>query len=151
MTCYSKFATGAVFLGCLIIGPTPGFSSESIQNIPSTKLDWQKMPEGVAFAALIGDRFTEAYMAMVRLPARLTSPAHTKSADMFGVMISGSMVHTPVGADPADDVILPEGSFYKIPKNVPHVSKCVSDVECITFLYQDGKFDFLPVMEKAPQ
>jgi hypothetical protein len=50
-----------------------------------------------------------------------------------------------VGADPSSEVVLPEGSFYKIPAGLAHVSKCVSQIDCITFLYQDGKFDFLPV------
>lgn len=117
----------------------------SIQSTPTSALKWAATPEGVAFAPLIGDRFVESYMAMVKLPAGLVSPPHTKTANMFGVMMSGSMVHSAVGADPKNDVVLPEGSFYKVPKNVPHVSKCVSDTECIAFLYQDGKFDFLPV------
>jgi len=86
-------------------------------------------------------------MAMVRLPAGLVSPPHIKSADMFGVILSGVMVHSPVGADPDDDVVLPEGSFYRIPADVPHVSSCVSETECVSFLYQDGQFDFLPVSQ----
>lgn len=121
--------------------------SNKIITLSSETLDWQTTPEGVAFAALLGDRFAEPYMAMVRLPAGLVSPPHTKSANMFGVMVSGSMVHSPVGADPSQETVLPEGSFYKIPKDLPHVSKCVSDVDCVTFLYQDGKFDFLPVSQ----
>ena len=137
-------------LACsLLIQVTPAISAEDIQNNPAGKLDWKTTPEGVAFAALVGDRFAEPYMAMVRLPAGLVSPAHTKTANMFGVMISGSMVHSIADADPIDDIVLPEGSFYKIPKNVPHVSKCVSDTDCVTFLYQDGKFDFLPLAAQA--
>ncbi|MEP3280277.1 MAG: DUF4437 domain-containing protein [Stappiaceae bacterium] len=119
----------------------------TITNLPTRALAWETTPEGVAFAPLMGDRFAEPYMAMVRLPAGLVSPPHVKSANMFGVMISGSMVHSPAGADPADEIVLSEGSYYKIPKDLAHVSKCVSDVECVTFLYQDGKFDFRPVSQ----
>lgn len=112
-------------------------------NFPPSQLDWQTTPEGVAFAALVGDRFEEPYMAMVRLPAGLVSPAHTKSANMFGVVVAGTMTHHAVGTEPG--TALPQGSFYKIPREVPHTSQCVSKVDCVTFLYQDGKFDFLPV------
>lgn len=112
-------------------------------NFPSSQLDWQTTPEGVAFAALVGDRFQEPYMAMVRLPAGLVSPAHTKSANMFGVVVAGTMTHHALGTK--SGTALPPGSFYKIPRDVPHISQCVSKVECVTFLYQDGKFDFLPV------
>ena len=83
-------------------------------------------------------------MAMVHLPGGLVSPPHIKSANMFGVVVSGTMTHVAVGANTGEEIRLPPGSFYQIPANLPHVSKCVSDDDCITFLYQDGKFDFLP-------
>lgn len=118
---------------------------EAIFNVPSAELDWATTDEGASFAPLVGDRFEEPYMAMVQLPAGLVSPPHTKTANMFGVVVSGSFVHVPLGSDPDDEVLLPAGSFYKIPANLPHISKCVSETECVSFLYQDGKFDFLPV------
>jgi len=120
-------------------------AQDHIQSVPPSRLAWSTTTEGVAFAPLVGDRFAEPYMAMVKLPAGLVSPAHTKTSNMFGVVVNGAMVHTTDGSDKENDVVLPEGSFYKIPKNVAHISKCVSQTDCITFLYQDGKFDFLPV------
>lgn len=130
----------------------PGLLSETlvdeekaITNIPTEQLAWATTQEGAAFAPLIGQRFEEPYMAMVQLPAGLISPAHVKTANMFGVVISGTYVHVPLDSKPEDEVRLTAGSFYKIPANMPHISKCVSKEECITFLYQDGKFDFLPV------
>lgn len=119
--------------------------SAGINVTPPSALAWQETPEGVSFAALDGNRFAEAYMAMVRLPAGLSSPVHTKSAAMYGIVVRGTFVHRQAGRDPADDVQLPPGSFYRIPAGVPHVSACVSEVACETFLYQDGKFDFNPV------
>jgi len=107
-------------------------------------LNWEKTEEGVGFAPLVGDRFVESYMAMVRLPAGLVSPAHVKTSNMFGVVVSGTMIHVVAGEEPSKEVLLPEGSFYKIPAGLAHVSKCVSETACVTFLYQDGKFDFLP-------
>jgi len=123
----------------------PGAAEEPILNRPADSLDWQTTAEGVAFAALSGDRFSEAYMAMVRLPAGLVSPPHTKSSNMFGVVVSGTLIHQSHGQDNTPETRLPAGSFYKIPAHMPHVSKCVSATECVTFLYQDGSFDFLPV------
>jgi quercetin dioxygenase-like cupin family protein len=133
-------------LTLVAVSPLVSFAADDgVTNLPSATLAWEKTEEGVAFAPLVGDRFREPYMAMVRLPAGLTSPAHTKTANMYGVVVSGTMTHGAVGTKPAMEVALSEGSFYKIPKNLPHISKCVSDVDCVTFLYQDGKFDFLPV------
>ena len=117
---------------------------QTITNLPAADFAWDQTEEGVAFAPLVGDRFVEPYMAMVRLPAGLVSPPHVKSANMFGVVVSGTISHVAIKASPSDEVLLPEGSFYKVPAGLAHVSKCVSEADCITFLYQDGRFDFLP-------
>ena len=140
----------SIILGLTVSG-LMSFSAhaEQITAVPAQQLDWKITGEGVAFAALKGDRFVEPYMAMVRLPAGLVSPPHTKSANMFGVVISGTMQHMPVGADPAKATLLSTGSYYKVPAGLPHISSCVSQKECVTFLYQDGNFDFLPVVEKT--
>jgi len=116
-----------------------------IVSVPPSQLQWEMSAEGVGFAPLQGDRFNETYMAMVQLPAGLVSPAHVKSASMYGMVISGTLVNIAVGAPVSSEVELPTGSYYKIPGGLAHVSKCVSDVDCIMFLYQDGEFDFLPV------
>ncbi len=122
-------------------------NDDSIKNVPTDKFAWEITEEGVGFAPLIGERFNEAYMAMVKLPAGLVSPAHVKSANMFGVVITGTITHLEVGADPSLEIPLTEGAFYKVPAGVGHISKCISEVDCVTFLFQDGKFDFVPVAQ----
>ena len=146
MNCRSMF--GALTIALFAFAP-PGAAGmdEAITNIPVAQLDWMRTDEGVAFASLVGDRFVEPYMAMVHLPTGLVSPAHVKTANMFGVVISGTMTHTAVGVDPSSEILLPEGSFYMVPAGLAHVSRCVSETDCITFLYQDGEFDFLPVSQ----
>ena len=143
---YKVFSGLVSVLAALTLQVTSVFSEETaIINLPAENMAWEKTPEGVAFAGLVGDRFAEPYMAMVRLPGGLVSPPHVKTANMFGVIVSGSMVHRRVGDGSSIETVLSPGSFYKIPKDLPHVSECVSEEDCVTFLYQDGKFDFLPV------
>ena len=120
--------------------------ADTITTVPQDALDWTQTPEGVAFADQHGSRFSEAYMSMVRLPAGTVSPPHSKSATMFGVMISGTMTHVAVGSI-ADAAPLTESAFYMVPANLPHVSSCISADPCITFLYQDGAFDFVPATQ----
>ena len=144
-----KVLTFSAVAGLALLGVSVSFASAlsekvSITNLPPGQFDWERTPEGVGFAPLIGERFEEPYMAMVHLPAGLVSPAHSKTANMFGVVVSGTLVHVTVGTSTAEEVPLPAGSYYKIPANLPHISKCVSQTDCVTFLYQDGKFDFLP-------
>ncbi len=126
----------------LLLAATSAMADPEIRNTPAAELGWDVTPEGVAFAPLMGNRFTEPYMAMVRLPAGLVSPPHIKSADMFGVILSGTMIHHPAGTDP-DTPHLGKGSFYRIPAGLSHVSRCISEEDCVTVLYQNGKFDFL--------
>ena len=121
-------------------------SADTIKTVPSNALNWSETPEGVAFADLHGARMSEPYMAMVRLPAGTISPPHVKSANMFGVMISGTMTHVPADAVDAG-TSLGAGAFYLVPANLPHISSCISAEPCVTFLYQDGAFDFVPVTQ----
>lgn len=106
---------------------------------------WETTPEGVAFAPLQGDRFAEPYQALVRLPGGTVSPPHVKSANMFGVVLQGEMLHYASGEDPTSVSKIGPGSFYRIPHDLAHISACISQDPCITYLYQDGAFDFTPV------
>ena len=128
----------------LCITAVPAFADPLIILTPPSALEWAKTPEGVAFAALSGDRWSEPYFAMVRLPAGTISPVHTKSAAMFGLVIEGQMTHAAPGADPTP---IGPGSYFEVPAQMPHISACVSDSDCVTMLYQDGAFDFAPVSQ----
>lgn len=142
---FSKLSMRFTILAATVFIASPAFGEGQIINKPVSQLNWEVTGEGVQFAALQGDRFSEAYMAMVKLPAGLVSPAHIKSANMYGLVVSGTMTHHAADVGSMDEVPLPAGSYYKIPAGLAHVSKCVSDVDCVTFLYQDGGFDFLPI------
>ncbi|MGI9436537.1 MAG: DUF4437 domain-containing protein [Geminicoccaceae bacterium] len=142
-----RLPLAAALLLATLATPVLAGSQEPVTNLPADDLAWDKTEEGVAFAPLVGDRFAESYMAMVRLPAGLVSPPHVKTANMFGVVVSGTISHSAVEADPSHETLLPEGSFYKVPAGLAHISKCVSETDCVTFLYQDGKFDFLPITQ----
>lgn len=129
-------------IAALIAGPAA--ADPAITLTPDTALNWETTPEGVAFAALSGDRWTEAYFAMVRLPAGTVSPVHTKSATMYGMILEGEMTHAIPGADTAP---IGPGAYYEVPAGLPHISACVSDTPCVALLYQDGAFDFVPVAQ----
>ena len=119
--------------------------AEQITLLEADDYVWETTPEGVAFAALQGDRFAESYQALVRLPGGTISPPHVKSANMFGIMLQGEMVHYANGEDPDAARRIGAGSFYRISSGLAHISACVSDEPCVAYLYQDGAFDFLPV------
>ncbi|MFY0595682.1 MAG: DUF4437 domain-containing protein [Cognatishimia sp.] len=129
---------------CAMTLSTSAFAalSHDIKTFSPSDLPWVETPEGVAFADLNGDRFSGPYQAMVKLPAGLVSPPHIKTANMFGVMISGEMRHWRQDQKPADVMPIGPGGFYQIPAEIPHQSACISDIPCVAYLYQDGAFDF---------
>ncbi|WP_421982745.1 cupin domain-containing protein [Roseibium sp.] len=139
---------GAVAVTLFSGAPVVGAAAAEIKLTAQPDLAWQTTAEGVAFAPLKGNRFEESYMAMVRLPAGLVSPVHTKSAGMYGLVVAGEMVHLAGDGGDRTENVLKSGDYYEIPAGLPHLSKCVSQVDCVTFLYQDGPFDFLPVGEE---
>ena len=106
------FAT--TFVIASLIGAVSA-SADNITLLGTQDLDWQPTPEGVAFAALQGNRFEEAYQAMVELPAGTVSPPHVKSANMYGIVLGGQMAHYPSGDDPAAAPSIGPGGFYYIP------------------------------------
>ena len=126
---------------------TPPVTAESIILLGSNDYAWETTPEGVAFASLQGDRFVESYQALVRLPAGTVSPPHVKTANMYGVLLQGEMIHYLSDEDPAAARRMGPGSYYSIKSGAAHVSACVSDTPCLAYLYQDGAFDFLPVSQ----
>lgn len=127
-----------------LIAPLPA-NAEQITVLQADDYVWETTPKGVAFAALQGDRFAETYQALVRLPGGTISPPHVKSANMFGIMLQGEMIHYANGDDPDAAKVIGPGSYYSISSGLAHISACVSDAPCVAYLYQDGAFDFLPV------
>ena len=83
----------AVFVGLSAATTAYAQDDDAIDLVAASDLKWETTQEGVAFATLDGNRFKESYQAMVRLPAGLVSPVHIKSADMYGLIVSGEMVH----------------------------------------------------------
>lgn len=139
-----QFATATVLTLAAMTSPS---LAEPIRLLSTADYEWQTTPEGVAFAALEGDRFSEAYQALVRLPAGTVSPPHVKTSNMFGIMLEGEMIHYSIEENPEDARRIGPGAFYSIAAGTPHVSACVSDTPCVGYLYQDGAFDFLPVSQ----
>ena len=87
-----------------------------------------------------GNLATGKHGTFIRMPAGFISPLHTHTQDYFGVVISGVGVNTQNGKE---EIKLSAGSYWFQRGKEPHVTKCVSDSECLFFIYQPGKFDYL--------
>jgi hypothetical protein len=89
-----------------------------------------------------GDMTRGPHGTFVRMPHGFISRVHTHTEDFFAVVVEG------VGANqlPGGKVIpLPRGSYWFQRGNEPHVTQCLSKTDCLFFLVQSGKFDYLLV------
>jgi len=88
-----------------------------------------------------GDLSKGRHGTFLRMPAKFVSPLHSHTADYFGIVIQGVGVNIQPGNT---DVPLPVGSYYFQKGRENHVTKCISDTECLFFIYQPDKFDYVP-------
>ena len=120
-------------------------------NIPVTQLQYGKtgVTDGVhgelQAAPAYGDLAHGAHGTFIKMPAGFVSPIHTHTSDYWGVVISGVGAN---GIPGSTDVQLPVGSYWFQKGGERHVTKCLSANECIFFINQSSKFDYLPDTNK---
>lgn len=91
-------------------------------------------------AAAYGDMNHGPHGTFIRMPPGFVSPVHIHTDDYWGVVISGVAVN---GMPGSPDVQLPAGSYWFQKGGERHVTKCVSPNECLFFISQQGKFDYI--------
>lgn len=91
-------------------------------------------------AAAYGDLAHGAHGTFIKMPAGFSSKVHIHTEDYWGVVISGVAVNQKPGGP---DVALPVGSYWFQKGGERHVTKCISPNECIFFINQSGKFDYV--------
>lgn len=87
-----------------------------------------------------GDLAKGKHGTFIRMPAGYSSPIHTHTEDYFGVVISGTGANSKDGNS---DIKLTPGSYWFQRGKEPHITKCLSETECLFFIYQPGKFDYV--------
>ena len=125
-----------------------GPRGQSSVSTPVTQLKYG--PTGVSdgvhgelnAAAAYGDLARGAHGTFIKMPAGFVSPVHTHTEDYWGVVISGVAAN---GIPGSKDIPLPVGSYWFQKGGEAHVTKCLSPNECIFFISQNGKFDYIKV------
>lgn len=117
-------------------------------SMPVTELHWGSAgvtaPNGAGTlqaAPAFGDLSKGEHGTFIKMPTGFVSAPHTHTDDYFGIVITGVGVNTD---GKGKDIPLPPGSYWFQPGGQAHVTKCISTTECIFFIHQGGKFDYLP-------
>ena len=141
----SGMVAAAVF-ACLSVVSISLAAQNSSVAVPVTALKYG--PTGVSdgvhgelsAAPAYGDLAHGPHGTFVKMPAGFVSKVHTHTDDYWGVVIEGVAANGKPGST---DVPLPVGSYWFQKGGESHVTKCLSPSECIFFISQNGKFDYL--------
>lgn len=118
------------------------YAAETSVSVPVSEVKFFDTGVGPLKAAPgFGDLSKGAHSTFVKLPAGFVSPLHTHTEDYYGVVITG-VVANEVDAS-AKDRALPPGSYWFQKGKARHVTKCLSANECVVFITQPGKFDYV--------
>lgn len=88
-----------------------------------------------------GNLQTGRHGTFIHMPAGFVSAVHTHSHDYYAVVVKGVGANDPVGATPK---ALPVGSYWFQRGEEDHVTRCLSKSDCLFFIVQPGKFDYVP-------
>jgi hypothetical protein len=119
-------------------------------TMSATEIKWEPLMGGpLQIAKLWGDRDKgPEWGALLKFPAGLEAGMHAHTADYHGLSIVGTWVHTVDGeAGPGKE--LGPGSYVFQPGKQMHNDVCKGKSECIVYVHQHGKGDFIPAKKPA--
>jgi hypothetical protein len=119
--------------------------------LSASEIKWEPYAPGVPLqvAKLWGDR-TKAgeYAMLLKFPAGFEAGMHSHTGDYHGVTVQGTWVHTVEGDTSAPKDLGPSSYVFQPGKQV-HNDSCKGKTECIIFIHQHGKGDFIPAKTAA--
>ncbi|HEV8645027.1 MAG TPA: DUF4437 domain-containing protein [Burkholderiales bacterium] len=107
------------------------------------QMEWREMAPGspLRIVVLWGDRSKGEYAMLLKMPAGFVAPIHAHTGDYHGMNLTGSWRHSFEGGEQKD---LPPGSYVFQPGMGMHGDACVGSEDCILFIHQHVKGDFIP-------
>ncbi len=118
------------------------YAADTSFNLPVTNLKYFDAGVGpLKISPAFGDPSKGAHSTFVKLPAGFVSSLHNHSADYYAVVISGVVANATTAEEP--NVPLAPGSYWFQKGQANHVTKCLSANECIVFITQPTKFDYI--------
>ena len=111
--------------------------------VPSDQMQWQEMAPGspLKIAILWGDRSKGEYAMLLKLPAGFDAPIHAHTGDYHGINLTGTWRHS---FDGGEQKTLPPDSYVFQPGLGMHGDACMGPEDCILFIHQHAKGDFIP-------
>ena len=116
-------------------------SSSPSLEIPADQVQYKDQGQGGPQLGVVwGDPSKGPYGAFLRLPKGFVSPVHLHTGDYSGVVVEGTVTNAEIGQL---EIPLGAGSYFFQRGNVDHVTKCVSNTDCLFYLSQSKPLDFI--------
>ncbi len=130
----------------LLIGAGIGYTASHATRgkmVAADKMEWQSMGPDSPLKVLVlwGDPSKGEHGRLLKLPAGFVAPTHAHTGDYHGINLTGTWRH---GFDEEASQDLPPGSYVFQPGKAMHNDACVGPEDCIIFLSQKVKGDFIP-------
>jgi Domain of unknown function (DUF4437) len=121
--------------------------SKQLVQIPASSLKWTPFfPGGPEDAFVIGSRDAKQGPTafFFKMKAGFDSGWHTHESAYRAVVLAGTVIETSKGSEAPKP--LGPGSYYFQPA-VVHKTACAKGADCLTYIYEDGRFSFTPTTE----
>lgn len=113
-------------------------------NLAAGDLKWEQVAPNMPLqiATLWGDRNKGESGILMKFPGGFESGMHAHTADYHAVLVQGTWVHTEEGSKETKE--LTPGSYVMQAGKVMHSDSCKAGAECIIFIHQHAKADYIP-------
>ena len=113
-------------------------------TVPAADLKWEAPVPGspVKMSVLWGDYKKGPFGMLLKQPGELEGPMHTHASDYHAVLVQGTWIHTVEG-DSSAPKELKRGSYVFQPAGQFHNEKFLGPEDCIVYIHQLGKSDFI--------
>ena len=121
-------------------------------TVPAADLKWEALVPGspVKMSVLWGDYKKGPFGMLLKQPGGFESGMHTHASDYYGVLVQGTWIHTVEGDTRTPKELTP-GSYVFQPAWQYHNEKFLGDEDCIVYIHQLGKADFIPFKRVRPE
>ncbi len=95
----------------------------------------------VGVAEIWGDRTQGEHGMLIKIPVGFEAGLHSHTGDYHGINLQGTWIHTMADGTTKE---LPPGSYVMQPGTQNHNDVCKGPGDCILFIHQYVKGDFIP-------
>ena len=120
-------------------------------TVPAADLKWDALVPGspVKMSVLWGDYKKGPFGMLLKQPGGYESGMHAHASDYYAVLVQGTWIHTVQGDRSAPKELAP-GSYVMQPAWQFHNDRCKGPEDCIVYIHQFGKADFIPFKGARP-